>query len=95
MNIEQLVNKMGYDKTQFEKAINDLMSIIRSIQHKTATDNTIEEAITNAFANQDFQDLSSKNLNEFVETIMAQFTAHKFKRVVTQELTMEQLKRLK
>ena len=37
MNISQLVDSMGYDKTQFKSAINNLMATVRNIQREYAT----------------------------------------------------------
>lgn len=95
LTVNQLVESMGYDKTQFKSAINDLISTIRNIQHENATDTAIEKAISSAFANQNFDDLTNENLHEFVETIINQFKAHVFKGEAIQGLSLEQLKQLK
>lgn len=71
------------------------MSAVFKGQQKAAIARTTEQAIEEAFAKQNFEDLTEENLGEFVETIVGHVKAQMFRGTVTQEVSIEQLKRMK
>ncbi|EMC4027169.1 hypothetical protein VDT04_003488 [Vibrio cholerae] len=95
VSINELALNMGNDSEKFEQAINSLMSAVFKAQQKAAIARTTEQAIEEAFAKQNFEDLTEDNLGEFVETIVGHVKAQMFRGTVTQEVSIEQLKRMK
>lgn len=94
VSINDLVSHMGNDKMKFEQAINSMMSAIFENQHKVAISRTTKNAIEEAFAKQNFEDLTKDNLSEFVKTIVGHIQAQNLRRTVTQTISIAQLKRM-
>lgn len=93
--ISELVSKMGNDPVKFELALNSMLSAVFDAQRNHAMSRTTESAIEEAFAKQNFEDLTEENIGEFVDTIVNHIQAQMFRGNVTQDISIEQLKRMK
>jgi hypothetical protein len=92
-NLELIIENRDANESQFNDAFGTLYSLINEARQQDAIEDLIHTAITEFFASYD--ELVEENVGFFVETIMKHVQGMMFNKDVVQELTMEQLQKLK
>ncbi|MCF6434586.1 HNH endonuclease [Pseudoalteromonas sp. MMG022] len=93
--INDLVEERGYDEKQFEQVLGRLITSVINQQQIKARENNFNEAIKYALASTGTQDLTTENLDKFINTVLQYLEAQMFNGAFEQTLTLEQLKQLK
>lgn len=90
-----LAENMGYDRSQFSNAIDNLMSETMRIQKETSNRKMIREAVSLAISSQNVEELNQDNINSIIQKILLYIAAQNCGGSISESLTLEQLKNLK